>query len=348
MTAYDHQDLPIDALLEELDLGPEVAPATLMRHVARRAHTRGTVWRCPAFGSAPSRSRSELRVGSPLALDADGNGDTLRLQWIYMTEMFDAATVQLLADQFQRVLRGVGLRARHPGGRGRPRRSPRSARRRRARRPTGPTRASSSCFSAAPPWPRSPRRWCTTASRPATGSSTGPPTGSPTGCGRSGSAGTNRWASSSTARPDSPRPSWACSKAGGGYLPIDPAYPPERIAGMLADAGARGAGHPGRAGVARHRADDGACGGRCRRSRRRPGGRRPDPMRAGVRGVHIGLDRSAQGRHDRAPVIGDVRPRRRGPARARRRRPVPPVRLAQLRCAGRRSCSRSGWPGARW
>src|SRR5262249_12110728 len=26
-------------------------------------------------------------------------------------------------------------------------------------------------------------------------------------------------------------------KAGGGYLPLDPAYPPERIAGMLADAG---------------------------------------------------------------------------------------------------------------
>ena len=35
-------------------------------------------------------------------------------------------------------------------------------------------------------------------------------------------------------------------KAGGAYLPLDPAYPAERLAYMLADAGAAGAGDAGR------------------------------------------------------------------------------------------------------
>ena len=103
----------------------------------------------------------------------------------------------------------------------------------------------------------------------------------------------------------------AILKAGGAYLPLDPAYPRERLAFMLADAGAPVlVTHSALAGAAAlpprpHRAH------RCRCRRHRPRARigpcrhaRPAPPR--LRHLHLRLHRNAKGRRRRASAASSI------------------------------------------
>jgi amino acid adenylation domain-containing protein/non-ribosomal peptide synthase protein (TIGR01720 family) len=235
MTAYDHQDLPIDALLDQLDLGPDAAPATLI-DMWLDVRTPETNLEVPGLRISAETIESSLRVGSPLALDADFNGDALRLQWIYMTELFDAGTVRVLADQFQRVLRALVTAPDTPVGE--------------VELAVAPAEVSVGVSAGAQPgFVELFQRRVSLAPLAAAVVHDGVPT-SYGELNRAANRLAHRLRALGVGRDTpvgilvdrSPRLAEAILgvlKAGGGYLPLDPAYPPERIAGMLADAGAR-------------------------------------------------------------------------------------------------------------
>ena len=130
-------------------------------------------------------------------------------------------------------------------------------------------------------------------------------TASPIACGRWASGRSRWWRSATQRSPAMLEALLAVLKAGAAYLPLDPAYPAERLAFMLADSRAAAAGH-GAGGLRRLRA---------RRhpaavARRRGGGLRratASRSRAGtggrprLRDLHLGLDGQAQGRRGPPP-----------------------------------------------
>ncbi|WP_226362219.1 non-ribosomal peptide synthetase [Pseudonocardia sp. ICBG1142] len=112
LAAYDHQDLPVERLVEELKLGRE-ASQTSLTHMWLDVRTPESSLEMP--GLRISREPIEVTMSAaPLTLDADPNPERIRLQWVYMTDMFDEATVRLLAEQFGTVLESVVARPRTP------------------------------------------------------------------------------------------------------------------------------------------------------------------------------------------------------------------------------------------
>lgn len=105
-TALDHQDLPFDRLVEELGLGRESAQTSLSRLWINVITVPTHAVELPGLRFAPAPV--DLGLASvDLTLSAFPEGDGLSLQWQYMTELFDADTVALLAEQFQVVLHQV-------------------------------------------------------------------------------------------------------------------------------------------------------------------------------------------------------------------------------------------------
>ena len=126
-------------------------------------------------------------------------------------------------------------------------------------------------------------------------------------------------------------------RAGGAYLPLDPAYPAERLRSTARDAGVADGGGPG---AAARRLSRGRPRGRARRPGRRgarrgragaPGGGGGGPRGRRVRHLHLRLHRTPQGRGGAAPRGRRLRGERPGPVWAHLRRPRAAVRLAQLR-----------------
>jgi hypothetical protein len=105
-TALDHQDVPFDRLIEELGLARESAQTSLSRMWINVITVPNFTLDLPGLRFAPAPL--DLGLASvDLTLSAIPEGDRLRLEWQYMTELFDADTVALLADQFEAVLRQV-------------------------------------------------------------------------------------------------------------------------------------------------------------------------------------------------------------------------------------------------
>ncbi|MET7312325.1 amino acid adenylation domain-containing protein [Streptomyces sp. NPDC005571] len=103
LTAYEHQDLPMERLVEQLGLGYE-ASQTSLSHMWIDVRTPESTLEVP--GLRISQEPIEVNVAAaPLTLDANPGAETLQLQWIYMTEMFDTETVVTFAEQFDKILR---------------------------------------------------------------------------------------------------------------------------------------------------------------------------------------------------------------------------------------------------
>ncbi|MFF4832695.1 amino acid adenylation domain-containing protein [Streptomyces sp. NPDC001315] len=104
--AYDHQDLPFERLLEELGIGREASQTPLVQVMINVLTAPGSTLELPGLTIAPE----PMDIG-PVSIDltlfAMPRGDTVSLQWQYSTELFDADTVMLLATQFSHVLRQI-------------------------------------------------------------------------------------------------------------------------------------------------------------------------------------------------------------------------------------------------
>lgn len=237
-TALDHQDLPFDRLIEALGLGAEAAQTSLSRLWINVLTVPDSVME--VSGLRITTEPVDLGLASiDLTVTAIPLGDTLRLQWQYMAELFDHATVQVFADQFQTVLsqlvadpdrtvRRVRLAAAAeerpaigvlPDGVAEPG-FVELFQRRVAVAPYAPAVV----YDGAATSYRELNRQANRLAHHLRGLGVGPET--PVGIllGRS------------------PRLAWAILgvlKAGGVYLPLDPSYPPGRIASMLEDAGVR-------------------------------------------------------------------------------------------------------------
>ncbi len=126
----------------------------------------------------------------------------------------------------------------------------------------------------------------------------------------------------------------AIVKAGGAFVPLDPAYPSERLGYMLEKLGSaarpRPGGNPaGSAGNHRQGAPPGRAAGRG--SRRSRGVRGPSPAREpALHHVHLGLHGPAQGGRHHAP-LGHPPGARRGLRRLRPGRDLPATRAAVVR-----------------
>ena len=237
LTAYDHQDLPIDRLIDQLGLGHE-ASQTSMSHMWIDVRTPESTLEVPGLRISPEPIDVSV-AAAPLTLDANPVAGTLRLQWIYMTEMFDAETVVLLADQFDHVVRQLVTEPDLEVGQVRLAATPAATGPRGAERPGQEQSSVVELFQRRVALaPHAPAVICDGA--------------------ETSYAALNRDANRLAHQlralgvgPETPvgilagRSPWLAVailgvlKAGGGYVPLDPGYPPERISFMLADAGAQ-------------------------------------------------------------------------------------------------------------
>lgn len=213
-SALDHQDLPFERVAEGLGLGRESTRTSFSRVWINVLTVPDMTLDLPGLRITPV-SIAPAKTSVDLTLNVTPNAGTLQIQWHYMSELFDSATVALLAEQFQRVLHqlvtapdtpvwAVELRAGAAGS-----------------EPTFSYDVSGFIeqFQRRVRLAPTLRRSSGTESRPVTPSSTAVRTGSPTGCGPQESGGTRASASWSTAHRPWPWRSWPCSRRTGRMCP---------------------------------------------------------------------------------------------------------------------------------
>lgn len=104
--ALEHQDLPFDRLVEELGLDRTSAQTSLSRMWINVITVPLADLEVPGLRFASAAV--DLGLASvDLTLSAVPEETGVRLEWQYMTELFDRTTIELLANQFLRVLQQI-------------------------------------------------------------------------------------------------------------------------------------------------------------------------------------------------------------------------------------------------
>jgi amino acid adenylation domain-containing protein/non-ribosomal peptide synthase protein (TIGR01720 family) len=238
MSSYDNQDLSVERLVGELALGHD-ASLTSMTDVWLNVQTLPRTLEVPGLHVSQEPIDVTL-TAAPLMLEADPGAGALDLRWVYMTEMFDTDTVALFAEQYQRVLRQLVTAADIPVG---------QVELAVAEQPSAAADPATDPDAAEIGYVELFQRRVALAPHAAAVVYDGVATSY---------GNLNREANRLAHRlrtlgigpearvgilvdrsPRLPCAILAVLKAGGAYLPLDPSYPPERIAFMLADAGAR-------------------------------------------------------------------------------------------------------------
>ena len=232
-TTLDHQDVPFDRVIRDLGLDRESAQTSLSPMWINVLTVPDTDLKLPGLRITPEPS-DPTQTSVDLTLNATPVGDRLHLQWHYMTELFDAGTIAVFAEQFERMLRQVVTAPETPVwqvelGRSAPLSRPAAAtttegfvelfQRQVALTPYAPAVV---CDGVATGYAELNRDADRIAHRLRA-----------LGVGRDVRVGIL------VDRPLLPAAVLGVLKAGGAYVPLDPTYPPERISFVLADAGAQ-------------------------------------------------------------------------------------------------------------
>ena len=106
LEAYDHQDLPFEKLVEELQPERHMSRHPLIQVVFAVQNAPGGGLTLPGVKvSAVGRSSRRVRFDLELHLQEEGQG--LRGVLIYSTALFDAARIRRMADHYRRLLEGI-------------------------------------------------------------------------------------------------------------------------------------------------------------------------------------------------------------------------------------------------
>ncbi|MBT8421931.1 MAG: amino acid adenylation domain-containing protein, partial [Gammaproteobacteria bacterium] len=114
LDAYDHQDLPFEKLVEELQPDRDMSHTPVFQHMFIWQDSRGSALQLPGLETEPATlvSHDTAKFDLTLAVTRDDEGIEIGAE--YSTELFSAATVERLLDRYVALLQQVTSSPRQP------------------------------------------------------------------------------------------------------------------------------------------------------------------------------------------------------------------------------------------
>ncbi|WP_166654429.1 condensation domain-containing protein, partial [Tahibacter aquaticus] len=106
LSAYEHQEVPFEMLVDELKPTRSLAHAPLFQLMFALQNNALAALELPDL-SVTAAAGAQERAKFDLQLDVAETELGLSLSWTYAQSLFDAASIERMADAFQRLLRGI-------------------------------------------------------------------------------------------------------------------------------------------------------------------------------------------------------------------------------------------------